>query len=522
MGGTPATGLARLGFWVVAGALLAVALARPQWGELPAEESVRTRDLALVIDVSDSMLCPDLRPSRLARSLEVIKRMLPALEGNRVGVVVFAGEAYPLVPLTTDLSAVAVFLDGIHPGMVALPGSNLQAASAAALKLMPPDGEGRVLVLLTDGENLQGNVDGAAQALRDAGVGVLAVVAGTEAGGPIPVLAEDGSLSYKRDAGGQPVVTRAQPDVLRSIAEVAGGKVLNLEDQGVDAQLVAAIDELRTREIEASRTVQRVERFPVFLALAALALTMGFVLRPWRRLAVACLIVGLSPAGFASAQQMPDGEADRSPSAEAQSSMPKPPWWQRLIPGGSRRLARSGAANFEDGELDKAVRDFAAATALDPDAPDRLFDLGTALAATGQVEPADALLQRAHEAGVEGAAYNGGTASLSVGQAQRAVELLREALLASPDDPDVKRNYELALRQLEEQQQQQQQDEQQQDQDQPETSPTPSPSPGEQPPAPTPTPQNEPLYSALDRAEADARETMKSPTPRSTQVEKDW
>jgi tetratricopeptide (TPR) repeat protein len=273
-----------------------------------------------------------------------------------------------------------------------------------------------------------------------------------------------------------------------------------------------------------------VERFPIFLALAALALITGFALKPWRRLATACILIALVSPGVGLAQGGPDAPSDESMSPDESTAepLPAPPWWQRLIPGGSRRLARSGAANFEDGDLEKAVRDFAAAAALDPNTPDRLFDLGTALAASGQVEPADMLLQRAHEAGVDGAAYNGGTASLSIGQAQRAVEMLREALLATPDDPDVKRNYELALRQLEEQQQQQQQQqdqqqqEQEQQQDQPETSPTPSPSPGQQPPAPTPTPQNEPLYSALDRAEAEARESMKSPTPRSTNVEKDW
>ena len=207
MGGTPSTGLWRLIAWCGAAALVAVALARPQWGELPGEESVRTRDLVVAIDVSDSMLSPDLQPSRLARSLELVLRMLPALEGNRLGVVVFAGEAYPLVPLTTDLSAVAVFLQAVRPGMVALPGSNLQRATDAALRLLPPEGEGRILVLITDGENLQGDPGAAASALEEAQVAVVSVLAGTKEGGPIPVPGEDGKIHYKRDAGGQPVVT---------------------------------------------------------------------------------------------------------------------------------------------------------------------------------------------------------------------------------------------------------------------------------------------------------------------------
>lgn len=532
MGGTPSTGLLRMLAWCGAGAFVVLALARPQWGELPAEESIRTRDLVVAVDVSDSMLCPDVRPSRLARGLEVLQQVLPALEGNRIGVVVFAGEAYPLVPLTTDLSAVSVFLDGVHPGMVGRPGSNLETAASAALRLLPTEGEGRVLILITDGENLQGNVEGAARALKDASVGVLAVMAGTEAGGPIPVPSGNGNIQYKRDSGGQPVVTRAQPDVLREVADAAGGAVLDLDDSDVGHSLILAVEELRTREVEANRTVQRVERFPIFLALAALLLVAAFAMTPWRRLAVAAMVVALWLPGSAAAQQSPGAVVDPPPAGDAQpveQILPEAPWWQRLIPGGGRRLARSGASSFESGDLETAVRDFAAAAALEPDQPERLYDLGTALAAAGQLQSADPLLVKAHETGVDGAAYNGGTASLTQGQAQRAIQLLREALLADPDDPDVKRNYELALKLLEQQQDEQQdeeqddqQQEQQQDEQQGQPTPTPTPSPGQGGAAPTPTPQNDPLYSALDRAEAEAREAMQSPTPASSSVEKDW
>jgi len=98
MGGVPATGLLRMLAWCAAAALVALALARPQWGELPRQQSIRTRDLVVALDVSDSMLCPDLRPSRLGRSLQVIQRALPSFEGNRIGVVVFAGDALSAGP----------------------------------------------------------------------------------------------------------------------------------------------------------------------------------------------------------------------------------------------------------------------------------------------------------------------------------------------------------------------------------------------------------------------------------------
>jgi Ca-activated chloride channel family protein len=538
MGGVPATGILRLILWCAAATLLVLALARPQWGELPAEETVRTRDLVVALDVSDSMLCEDLRPSRLTRSTEALIRLLPQLEGNRVAVVVFAGEAYSLVPLTTDLSAVAVFLEGVGPGMVALPGSNLQRAAEGALRLLPPEGEGRVLMLFTDGENLQGDVSAATNALSEAGVGLLGVVAGTERGGPIPERDERGGVHYKRDQNGQPVVTRAHPEVLGEIADMVDGEVVSLGDPEVVREIADAVARLRTREVEETRNVRRVERFPVFLIGAAVLLTLGFLMSPWRRLAAAAAILlvafpsgaaaqDTSPATAAPRVQAPPGTADQ-PSVE--EPLPSPSWWQRLIPGGSRRLARRGAAEWRDQDLQGATASFAGAAQLDPEDPERLYDLGTALAAGGRLEAATPLLDAADRGGVAGAAYNSGTAALVQSQADAALEWLRKAVLADPEDLAAKHNYEMALKQQQQQQQQQQQEqqqdqqnqeqEQQQDGDQQQPTPTPSQSQGA---APTPTPNpNQPLFAALERAEAEAREALRSPTPKAGKVEKDW
>ena len=539
LGGVPSTGWIRLLAWCGAAALVVLAVARPQWGELPAEETIRTRDLVVALDVSDSMLCPDLRPSRLVRSIEALIHLLPELEGNRVAVVVFSGEAYALVPLTTDLGAVAVFLGGVQPGMVALPGSNLERAVDSSLDLLPEEGEGRVLLLFTDGENLQGDVGDATAALREAGVGMLGVVAGTEQGGPIPEIDERGGVHYKRDADGQPVVTRAHPEVLQEIADSVDGEVVPLSDPDVVREIAAAVERLRTREVEATRSVRRIERFPLFLAGAAVLLMVGFTLSPWRRVATAALVLGLvAPTALAQQGVSPAGSAPsvRGPPATteaADGALPEASWWQRLIPGGSRRLARKGVGRWRAADVEGATTAFAGAAELEPEQPKRLYDLGTALAASGNLETAFPMLEAANEGGVRGAAYNSGTAALGGMQAEAALSWLRSAMLEDPGDVEAKHNYELALRLREEQQQQQQQQDQQQDQDQEnqeqqendeggEPTPTPTPAAG-QGAAPTPTPDpNQPLYAALERAEAEARETMRSPTPRAGKVEKDW
>ncbi len=539
LGGVPSTGWIRLLAWCGAAALMALAVARPQWGELPAEETIRTRDLVVALDVSDSMLCADLRPSRLARSIEALLRLLPELEGNRVAVVVFAGEAYALVPLTTDLGAVAVFLGGVQPGMVALPGSNLERAVESSLDLLPEEGEGRVLLLFTDGENLQGDVADATAALGEAGVGILGVVAGTEQGGPIPEIDEKGGVHYKRGADGQPVVTRAHPEVLQRIADSVESEVVSLGDPDVVEEIAAAVERLRTREVEATRSVRRIERFPLFLAGAAVLLMMGFAVSPWRRVATVALVLGLvvptalaqqgvSPAGSAPSVHGPPATTEA-----ADGALPEASWWQRLIPGGSRRLARRGVGRWRAADVEGATVAFAGAKELDPEQPERLYDLGTVLAASGNLETAAPLLEAANEGGVRGAAYNSGTAALEGMQAEAAVSWLRRAMLEDPDDVEAKHNYELALRLREEQQQQQEQQQQDQEDDQKDQEqqdsddqgePTPTPTPSaNQGAAPTPTPDpNQPLYAALERAEAEARESMRSPTPRAGKVEKDW
>lgn len=571
MGGTPSTGLWRMLLWCGAMALMILALARPQWGEKQREVSVQTRDLVFALDLSKSMQCPDVQPDRLQRALSVIRHSLPGLDGNRVGVVIFAGGAYPLVPLTTDLEAVASFLDGVEPEMVSEPGSNLQAAADAAVKLLPPEGEGRVLVLFSDGENLQGDLEAARKSLKEAGVSFIGVMVGTKEGGPIPERDANGAVHYKRDRDGGTVVTHADPSTLKEMAKALNGALIDANRGETEKQLVAAVAQLRTRELETKRKPEKIERFPVFLGAAAFLLIFSFLLSPWRRgVLAACLglllltptleaqqqgppVGGMSmpgvqqPAGHPPSQaQLPPGAAGQCPKKEPPPPEPKVSWWQRLIPGGVRRLARSGLSSWKKGDREKAAEKFGAATILDPENPQRLYDYGTALAAGGHPQAAVPLLEKAGK--LPGAEYNAGTAALQAKKADVALRHLRKALLENPQDPDAKRNYELALRLLEQQkeQQKQQKDDKNQKKDQKDKKkeekqkqeeqkkkeqqqkqqgvPTPTPAPGAkaQPqPSPTPDPKAG-LYSALQQSESDARKAMRTPVPAKGHVEKDW
>jgi len=202
-------------------------------------------------------------------------------------------------------------------------------------------------------------------------------------------------------------------------------------------------------------------------------------------------------------------------------------------------MARAGMARWRKKNVAAAARQFAGAAALNPKNPNRLFDLGTAVAAAGDLKHAAPLLARAARTGAPRAAYNLGTAALGKKQADQAVSWLRKALLAHPNDPDVKRNYELALKLLEKQKQDrkkqkkkgqdrkkpkdQKKDRRQQRNTPGQATPTPTPTPagGAKGARPTPRPAN-PLYGALERAEASARAKMNRPTPHPARVEEDW
>jgi len=525
MGTAPSTGVARLLTWCAAAVFLILALARPQWGEAPRQMSVQTRDVVLAIDVSDSMRCEDVSPSRLGRGLEVLRRALPELAGNRVAAVVFAGDAYPLVPLTTDVEALSTFLDGVEPGSIALPGSNLERAVSTSLELLPDAGKGRVIVLVTDGENLQGDLGHAVSSLKAAGVHLLGLLVGTAAGGPIPLTGADGNLHYKHDRNGGVVVTHASRETLERLAKATGGAVVDASELDSPHALAKKVAALQSRVAGSERRITRVERFQLFLALAAFLLVAGFALSPWRRVSLA--LVAVLALGIPAARAQTPSPAP-STAVQPHEGQVAVPWYQRWIPGGSRRLARSGARRYKQGDLSRATNEFAGAASLDPRSPDRQFDLGTTLAARGKVAQATPLLEHASRAGVPDSAYNLGTAALEAKKAEPAVKWLRHALLDNPKDPRAKRNYELALRLLKQQKEQQRRKtsknggEKNRQQQKPRQKPgvTPTPAAGAHP-RPTPGAVN-PLYGALERAEAKARKAMQRPTPKAANVAEDW
>jgi Ca-activated chloride channel family protein len=285
-GVSTALGALKVGLKAAGLCLFALALAQPQCGSRTELARRRGIDLVVAVDASKSMLARDVAPDRLDRAKLELNALLDSLKGDRVGIVAFAGDAYVQCPLTSDYAAAKLFLKAVDPDQMQQGGTNIGAALALSQNMLESADRGakdRVVVLLSDGEDLSGEEMEAAESLHAAGIKVYAVGIGSDAGEPIPELGKSGEvLGYKKDAQGNTVLTRMDRAGLEAVAQLTGGEFF-YQPHGVAVQEVAArIDRLQKSELESRLTVRWDERFQAFLAPGMLLLVAGLVL-PGRR-----------------------------------------------------------------------------------------------------------------------------------------------------------------------------------------------------------------------------------------------
>jgi Ca-activated chloride channel family protein len=255
--------------------LLVVALMRPQWGAIIEEESTVGLDLVIAIDVSRSMLADDQTPTRLAAVKAGVTQLLDRSAGDRIGLVAFAGSAFLVCPLTTDLAIVRQMLEEIGPGTIPYGGSSLATAMVEAQRAFrgtPPGG--RVLLVLTDGEDHAGNLAPALDRLRSDGVTVIAALAGTAAGGLIPLPGG----TFVKDRGGAVVNSRARLAELQALLPGAVNPAVS------GATLRSLVERARAGSRESARQQRRqklAERYHYPLAVALLMFALPLL--PSRR-----------------------------------------------------------------------------------------------------------------------------------------------------------------------------------------------------------------------------------------------
>ncbi len=255
-----------------------LAAARPQFGSRVVQVKRSGVDVLVALDASASMDAADVVPSRIARSRREIADLVERLRGDRVGIVVFEGEAFLLCPLTLDYGAARLFLDAAETRMLPTPGSNLAEAITTSLKSFPKEGNrSRAIVVFSDGESFDGDVDAVAKQAREADVRIFCVGVGTPAGEPIPVRDDAGNISgYKKDRGGQVVLSRLDEATLRDLAENSGGRYYPATLAGGEIESIyKALADLEQSELRAGLRTRHEERFQIFAAVAAFCLAAG-------------------------------------------------------------------------------------------------------------------------------------------------------------------------------------------------------------------------------------------------------
>ena len=263
---------------------LFLAAAGPQCGERTELVKRTGIDLVIALDASNSMLARDVKPSRLDRAKLEVTALLDRLKGDRVGLVVFAGDAFVQCPLTTDYAAARLFLRAVDPSSMPQQGTAIANALLESKRVLDGGGRGqaaKAVLLITDGEDQQGDALKYASELGDAGIRIYAVPVGNESGEPIPIVDKYGNVTgYKKDKEGRTVLTRTDVAGLRDLASRGNGLVLRGtgSDLGV-LQLLPELDKLQKGDLESRLSVQFDDKYMWFawpaFALLCIAAALG-------------------------------------------------------------------------------------------------------------------------------------------------------------------------------------------------------------------------------------------------------
>jgi Ca-activated chloride channel family protein len=445
----------RLGLIALGTVGIVAALAGPRWGIVRERLERSGVDVVLVLDTSGSMGCDDLQPSRFFLAKAALSSLLDRLDGDRIALVAFEGEAYTLVPLTLDADAVGLFLDSMETGTVPTPGTSLGAGLTRAMDAFVDRGRAnKAMVVVSDGEDLEGDVGAAVKRARDSGVVIHTVCVGTQKGSPVPEIDSSGARAgFKKQEDGSVVVSHAHPETLAEIARAAGGQAILLSSADTSLwQIASAIQAMERTSATREFSYRRKERYQWPLAVGlvcialALAVPLPWALPTWRRRRMAAAIAGLLALLAAPAR----GEVRPSILGEVS-----------LAP---QRRNAEGRKEYLAGSFPKSLSAFEAALAARPDDPRLRINLADALYKNGQWAEAAtvyrALASDPASPVAPAARFNLGNSLYQQKEFTEAVRAYRDALALTPDDLDTRRNLELALRAIEEQRKQQEKQQQ--------------------------------------------------------------
>jgi Ca-activated chloride channel family protein len=264
---------------------LILGIANPQIGSKLYESKREGIDLILAVDVSNSMLAEDIRPNRLERTRMGVEKLIDNLQGDRLGIVIFAGRAYVQLPLTTDYAAAKLFTNSLSTNSVNNQGTSIGAALEMSLESFDFSTKtSKAIIIVTDGEDHEEDAIKLAKEARDKGVTIYTIGMGSVQGAPIPVYRNGVQLGFKKDKDGNTIITKLNEAMLMDIADIGGGKFFRANNGNIGLRTILdEINKLETTEMESKIFSDYEDRFQYFL-LAALLLLILEIIWPEKRM----------------------------------------------------------------------------------------------------------------------------------------------------------------------------------------------------------------------------------------------
>ena len=440
-------------------ALLIVMVARPQFGNKISHEKRSGIETIIALDISNSMLAEDVAPSRLDRSKMMVENLVDNFTNDKIGLIVFAGDAFIQLPITSDYVSAKMFLSGIEPSLISMQGTDLaKAINMAAHSFTQEEGVGKAIIVITDGEDHEGGALEAAREAKEKGMRVYVLGVGSPKGAPIPT----GGGDYMKDASGETVMTGLNEQMCREVAMAGGGAYIHVENNSrAQEQLDNELDKLAKKETDTTVYSDYDEQFQAVGLIALLLLIIETCINEiknplLRRVSLfkkgerlEKTLVTLTFFMFLASCFMPL-------SSYAQND---------------RKLIRQGNKVFRQGNFADAEVAYRKAVEKNVRNPQANYNLGTSLlrqhkdsAAVSQLEAAAKLennpIRRAQ------AFHNMGVVCQKRQMFGEAIEAYKEALRNNPKDDETRYNLELCKRQQKQQQQNQQNQDKKNQQDQ--------------------------------------------------------
>jgi Ca-activated chloride channel homolog len=450
--------ITRFGLQLLGFSLVLVSLAQPRWGYTFQDVKRKGLDLLIAVDTSRSMLSNDVQPNRLDRVKLAVQDLLNELQGDRVGLIAFAGRAFLQAPLTIDYEAVVEAINDLDTKTIPEGGTNISSAIALSVQSFGKSATGnRALIIFTDGEELSGDAVKTAKEAVDAGVRIFTVGVGTPQGSLIPVTGDDGQTAFVKDSAGQVVKSKLDDKRLREIAQATGGFYVHLESGLRTMQQLQSegLAKMKAAEMDVRLSRQPIERYEWPLSAALIALALSILIPERKRArerrsvpapartaahgvgggpvrtvgATVVLLILLGPLAFSAAPGLDAYQQGKFEDAYSQfqqtlKSHPQSPADDKL-------QFDSGAAAYKLKDYNKALESFSQAL-LTPDTGLQSkghYNLGNTLYQHGEAEKSD---------------------DKKLSDWTNALDHYEQTLKLDPQNKDAKDNYDYVKRKIEE------------------------------------------------------------------------